>query len=125
VPEAEAERIGQLYQGFTAKHFHEHAVAKHGLSCSYTWTKTYLQNRGYLKRTPRRGAHRRKRLRKPLVGMMLHHDGSRHFWIPSFESALDLIITLDGATGEIYSGFLVEEEGTFPTFRGLADVFVY
>ena len=92
VPEAEAERIGQLYreryQGFTAKHFHEHAVAKHGLNWSYTWTKTYLQNRGYLKRAPRRGAHRRKRLRKPLVGMMLHQDGSRHCWIPSFESAL-------------------------------------
>ena len=127
VPEAEAERIGQLYreryQGFTAKHFHEHALAKHGLNWSYTWTKSYLQNRGYLKRAPRRGAHRRKRLRKPLIGMMLHQDGSRHCWIPSFESALDLIITLDDATGEIYSGFLVEEEGTFSTFRGLTDVF--
>lgn len=127
VPAAEAERIGQLYreryQGFTAKHFHEHAVAKHGLGWSYTWTKTYLQNRGYLKRAPRRGAHRRKRLRKPLVGMMLHQDGSRHCWIPNFESALDLIMTLDDATGEIYSAFLVEEEGTFSTFRGLADVF--
>ena len=93
-------------------------MAKH-----YTWTKSYLQNRGYLKRAPRRGAHRRKRLRKPLIGMMLHQDGSRHCWIPSFESALDLIITLDDATGEIYSGFLVEEEGTFSTFRGLTDVF--
>ena len=113
----------ERYQGFTAKHFHEHAVAKHGLGWSYTWTKTYLQNRGYLKRAPRRGAHRRKRLRKPLVGMMLHQDGSRHCWIPNFESALDLIMTLDDATGEIYSAFLVEEEGTFSTFRGLADVF--
>ena len=45
VPEAEAERIGQLYreryQGFTAKHFHEHALAKHGLNWSYTWTNGY------------------------------------------------------------------------------------
>ena len=127
VAAAEAERIGRLYQdrylGFTAKHFHEHAVVKHGLRWSYTWTKTYLQNRGYLKKAPRRGAHRRKRLRKPLPGMMLHQDGSRHCWIPNFERALDLIITLDDATNEIYSGFLVEEEGTFSTFRGLADVF--
>lgn len=127
VPAGEADRIGRLYldryQGFTAKHFHEHAVAKHGLHWSYTWTKTYLQNRGYLKRAPRRGAHRRKRLRKPLLGMMLHQDGSRHCWIANFESALDLIITLDDATGEVYSGFLVEEEGTFSTFRGLAEVF--
>jgi transposase len=127
VPKAEAERLGRLYQerylGFTAKHFHEHAMLNHGLRWSYTWTKTYLQNRGYLKRAPRRGAHRRKRVRKPLPGMMLHQDGSRHCWIPNFEGALDLIITLDDATGQIYSAFLVEEEGTFSSFQGLADVF--
>lgn len=127
VPTADAERIGTLYRerylGFTAKHFHEYAVANHGLRWSYTWTKTYLQNRGYLKKAPRRGAHRRKRLRKPMPGMMLHQDGSRHCWIAGFESSLDLIITLDDATNEIYSAFLVEEEGTSSSFRGLADVF--
>jgi transposase len=124
---AEAEEIGRLYRerypGFTAKHFYEHAVRNHGLRWGYTWTKTYLQNRGYLKKAPRRGAHRRKRLRKPLPGMMVHQDGSRHCWIPAFERALDLIITLDDATGGIYSAFLVEEEGTFSSLRGLAEVF--
>ena len=34
----------------------------------------------------------------------------------------DLIVTLDDATSEIYPAFLVEEEGTFPSFRGLAEV---
>jgi len=56
---------------------------------------------------------------KPLPGMMLHQDGSRHCWIPSLDRALDLIITLDDATGQLYSAFLVEEKGTFSSFRGL------
>jgi hypothetical protein len=33
---------------------------------------------------------------------------------------LDLIVTLDDATSEVYSGFLVEE-GAFSSFRGLAE----
>ena len=127
VPAAEAEDIETLYRerylGFTAKHFHEHAVRNHGLRWGYTWTKTYLQERGHLKKAPRRGAHRRKRVRKPLPGMMLHQDGSRHCWLPGLAGALDLIVTLDDATGTIYSAFLVEEEGTFSSLQGLCEVF--
>lgn len=127
VPAVEAEEVERLYreryEGFTAKHFHEHLVQSHGLRWGYSWTKTYLQNRGYIQKAPRRGAHRRKRPRKPLPGMMLHQDGSRHHWIPGFDRALDLIVTLDDATNEVYSAFLVEEEGTFSSFRGLAQVF--
>ena len=37
--------------------------------------------------------------------------------------ALDLIVTMDDATGTIYSAFLVEEEGTVSTFRALLEVF--
>ena len=36
--------------------------------------------------------------------------------------ALDLIVTLDDATSEIYSAFLVEEEGTTSSFRARAEV---
>jgi hypothetical protein len=32
-------------------------------------------------------------------------------------------VTLDDATGAIYSAFLVEEEGTASTFRALKEVF--
>jgi hypothetical protein len=35
---------------------------------------------------------------------------------------MDLIVTMDDATSEIYSAFLVEEEGTASTFRGLLEV---
>jgi hypothetical protein len=48
-------------------------------------------------------------------------DGSRHAWLEG--QALDLIVTLDDATGAIYSAFLVEEEGTASTFQALNEVF--
>lgn len=121
--EIEVERLYRTrYAGFTAKHFHEHLTRDHGFAWGYTWTKTFLQSKGLLERAKRRGAHRRKRPRRPLPGMMLHQDGSRHEWLCG-QPALDLIVTLDDATGAIYSAFLVEEEGTASTFRALAEVF--
>lgn len=110
------------YRGWNVKHFHEHLEKRHGFLWSYTWTKTQLQLSGLIERAPRRGAHRRKRERKPCTGMMLHQDGSRHEWLCG-RSALDLIVTLDDATSEIYSMFLVEEEGTASTLRAFLEVF--
>jgi transposase len=112
----------ERYLGFTAKHFHEHSVRDHGFGWGYTWTKLFVQSKGFLAKAPRKGAHRRKRVRRPLPGMMLHQDGSRHDWLES-QPALDLIVTMDDATGEIYSAFLIEEEGTASTFRALKEVF--
>jgi transposase len=126
VPADRAEEVEALYreryQGFTAKHFHEHLVKDHGFGWGYTWTKLHLQWKGLLPKAPRKGAHRRKRERRPLPGMMLHQDGSRHEWLEG-QPPLDLIVTLDDATGEIYSAFLTEEEGTASTFRALNEVF--
>jgi transposase len=124
VPEADAEEVERLYReryaGFTAKHFHEHLLREHGFRWGYTWTKTYLQGRGLLAKAPRRGAHRRKRPRRPMVGMMLHQDGSRHPWLAG-QPPLDLVVTLDDATSTIYSALLVEEEGTVSSFLALAE----
>jgi hypothetical protein len=53
--------------------------------------------------------------------MMLHQDGSRHAWLEG-QPQLDLIVTMDDATSEILSMFLVEEEGTASTFRALCEV---
>jgi transposase len=125
VPADRAEEVERLYreryQGFTVKHFHEHLIKDHGFGWGYTWTKLHLQWTGAVPKAPRKGAHRRKRERRPLPGMMLHQDGSRHEWLEG--QALDLIVTLDDATGAIYSAFLVEEEGTASTFRALKEVF--
>src|SRR5271166_4425373 len=126
VPVDRAEEVERLYreryQGFTVKHFHEHLVKDHGFGWGYTWTKLHLQWMGVVTKAPRKGAHRRKRERRPLPGMMLHQDGSRHAWLEG-QGALDLIVTMDDATGAIYSAFLVEEEGTASTFRALNEVF--
>jgi len=110
------------YSGFTAKHFHEHLVRDHAFTWGYTWTKLFLQSKGLLARAKRRGAHRRKRPRRPLPGMMLHQDGSRHEWLAGHD-AMDLIVTMDDATNAIYSAFLLAEEGTASTFRALLEVF--
>jgi hypothetical protein len=105
------------YWDFGVKHLYETLVAEHGLRRSYNWLRITLQAHGRIRPAPRRGAHRRKRPRRPMVGMMLHQDGSRHEWIAG--ETWDLIVTMDDATSEIYSAFFVAEEGTMSTFRGL------
>src|SRR5512135_3005425 len=88
----------ERYDGFTAKHFHEHLLRDHGFRWGYTWTKTFLHGRGLVTPAARRGAHRRKRpRRRPMAGMMLHQDASKHRWIPGLEAGFDLVITLDSA----------------------------
>lgn len=123
---AEVARVVRLYReryaDWTVKHFHERAQSRHGLSASYGWTKSVLQAAGLVRPAAKRSAHRKKRPRRPMVGMMLHQDGSRHLWLPALERQIDLIVTMDDATSDIYSGFFVEEEGTASSFRGLAEV---
>jgi len=124
-PEAELERMRALYQqhyqGFTIKHFHEKLAKRHGYKLGYTTTRLYLQKTGTVPPAPRRGAHRRQRPRRPMRGMLLHQDGAKHPWLTG-QPALDLIITMDDATSEIYAALLVEEEGTLSSFCGLVEV---
>lgn len=108
------------YRDFTVKHFHEKLAEGHGVTRSYTWVKNTLQAAGKVRRAPRRGAHRRKRPRRPMPGMMLHQDGSTHEWVPG--QWWDLIVTMDDADNRLYSGFFVEEEGTMSTFAALSEV---
>ena len=124
-PAEDIERMLGLYRDkysdFTVKHFHEKLLARHNYVLCYTVTKLHLQASGLVVPAPNRSAHRKKRARRPLPGMMLHQDGSRHVWIEGL-APLDLIVTLDDATSKILSAFLVEEEGTSSTFRGLREV---
>jgi transposase len=112
----------ERYRGFTAKHFHDKLRQHHGFALGYTWTKLRLQAAGLVPKAERRSAHRKKRPRRPLRGMMLHQDGSSHRWLPALDRELDLIVTMDDATSELYSAFLVEEEGTMSSFLALAEV---
>ena len=115
------EQFRTRYFDFTAKHFHEALRAeKPAFALSYTWTKSLLQQRGLIGIARGRSAHRKKRVRKPLPGMMLFQDGSTHEWLTG-QPDLDLIGTLDDATSEITSLFLTEQEGTASSFQGLAE----
>ena len=109
------------YSDFNVKHFHEQMVKRHNYTLGYTVTKVRLHAAGLVRPAIKRSAHRKKRPRRPMVGMMLHQDASTHAWLPGGVMH-DLVVTMDDATSEIYSAFLVEEEGTASTFRGLAEV---
>lgn len=112
----------QRYRDFTVKHFHEQLVKRHDYKLSYTVTRLALQSVGLVLPQKRRGgSHRQKRERRPLPGMLLFQDGSTHRWIGACDHDLDLVVTLDDATGAIYSAVLVEEEGTMSSFRGLSE----
>ena len=73
----DARSLPEVYRGWNVKHFHEHGLRDHRFRWGYTWTKTQLHTAGLVERAKRRGAHRRKRERKPCEGMMLHQDGCR------------------------------------------------
>ena len=72
VPSDRAEEVQALYRerysGFTVKHFQEHLVKDHDFGWGYTWFKLHLQWKGLIAKAPRKGAHRRKRERRPLPG---------------------------------------------------------
>jgi transposase len=108
------------YWDFGVKHLHETLVAAHGFGRSYNWLRITLQAHGRVQPAPRRGAHRRKRPRRPMVGMMLHQDGSPYEWLDG-RAPLDLVITMEDATSKVYSAILCEEEGTMSSFRGLGE----
>jgi len=125
-PLAELTRMQILYQeryrDFTVKHFHEQLVKRHNYKLSYTVTRLALHGAGLVRPQKRRGGtHRKKRERRPLPGMLLFQDGSTHRWIGALDHDLDLVVTLDDATGAIYSAILVEEEGTASSFLGLVE----
>ena len=124
-PVAEIERMlglyRDVYRGFTVKHFHEHLARRHDYVLGYTVTKLHLQRAGLVVRARGRSAHRKKRPRRPMVGMLLHQDASTHAWLAG-GARHDLVVTLDDATGAIYSAFLVDQEGTASSLRGLREV---
>src|SRR5476651_104123 len=125
VPVATVEKVFALYRekyfDLNVQHFHEKLQAEHGIKLSYTWVKQALQGAGLVARGRKRGAHRKRRERRPLPGMLLHIDGSRHQWFQD-ERWYDLIVILDDATSEIYYAQLVEEESTATVMAGLKEV---
>lgn len=112
------EQYRRRHDGWSAKHFYAW-YRRDGGARSYTWVKNRLQEAQLVPKAEKRGAHRKRRERSPLAGMLLHQDGSTHEWVPG--QMWDLIVTLDDATNAHYSMFFVEEEGTLSSFRGVQE----
>src|ERR1700674_4381151 len=125
VPLAVVEQVLGLYReryhDLNVRHFYEKLSQEHAIGLSYSWVKQALQGAGLVARGRKRGVHRKRRPRRPLPGMMLHIDGSRHRWFQD-ERWYDLIVILDDATSEIYYAQLVEEESTVTVMVGLKEV---
>ena len=107
------------HSGWNVKHFHSW-YKREGGTRSYTWVKKRLQQAHLVPKADKRGAHRKRRARCALPGMMIHQDGSTHAWVAGQQ--WDLIVTMDDATSEHYSMFFVEEEGTASSLRGVREV---
>lgn len=126
VPLATLEQVLQLYRttytGFNVQHFHEKLVESHGVTLSYSWVKHALQVAGLVPRHRKRGPHRRRRERRPVPGMLLHLDASRHAWVPGDATTYDLVSISDDATNELYYACLVDEESTREVLRALRAV---
>jgi transposase len=112
---------GDKYSDLNVRHFHEKLREAHGIELSYTWVKRALQGAGLVKLGRKRGVHRKRRPRRPLPGMLLHLDGSRHRWFQD-DRWYDLIEVLDDATSETYYAQLVEEESTRTVMAALKAV---
>lgn len=126
VPMATAEKVLQLYGeqyfDFNVRHFHEKLTEEHGIELSYTWVKNALQGAGLVAKKKKRGAHHKRRARRPLPGMMLHIDGSTHAWLGPEHEQFDLVTVMDDATSEIYYARFVEEENTESIMAALRSV---
>ena len=112
---------GEKYFDLNVRHFHEKLREEHGIWLSYTWVKQALEGAGLVKKRRQRGPHRKRRPRRPLPGMLLHLDGSRHRWF-SDDRWYDLLVVLDDATSEIYYAQLVEQESTRTVLGALRQV---
>jgi transposase len=111
----------EQYSDFNVRHFHEKLREQHRIEISYTWVYAALTGAGLIAKKRRRAPHRRRRERRPMPGMMLHIDGSKHRWFQD-DRWYDLLVILDDATSEICYAQLVEEESTRTVMRGLREV---
>jgi transposase len=125
VPMETAERVLGLYRekyfDLNVRHFHEKLREQEGIRLSYSWVKQALQGAGLVARRRKRGPHRKRRPRRPLPGMLLHIDGSKHRWFQD-DRYYDLIVILDDATSQIYYAQLVEEESTRTVMAAVREV---
>ena len=108
-----AEKVLRLYRekyfDFNMSHFYDKLTKHHNIHLSYNWVRLALEGAGLVEKRNRRDPHRKRRPRKPLVGMMLHMDGSPHDWFGN-GTEYDIVTISDDASNEVYDIALVDEE---------------
>ena len=116
VPCAVAEQVLRLYRekyfDFSVRHFHEKLREEHGFAYSYICIEQLLQGAGLVMKA---------RKRRPMAGMLLRIDASRHQCCVR-DRWHDRLVVLDDATSEICYEQLVEEESTATVLAALAEV---
>jgi transposase len=114
IPLETAEEILQLYRreyyDFNVSHFYDKLREKK-IKASYNWVRLALQGAGLVPVYKRGEKHRKRRPRKPLIGMMLHMDGTPHDWFGD-GSEYDLVTITDDANNEVYDIALVAQENS-------------
>ena len=107
------------YSDFTVKHFHEELRKRHHYTLGYTVTRLALQSAGLV----RQGQTARRLARSVTGGHCLgccclgRFDASLDRRVGH---DLDLVVTMDDATGAIYSAILVERKARCRVFSGCA-----
>jgi transposase len=110
-----------VYADFWLRHFYEHVTEKQGVKVSYNWLRLMLQEAGVVEKEPARGRYRRRRERRPMVGLLVHLDASTHEWITGLPMQ-DLVVALDDADGRMLYARFFPQEGTASTFAALEAV---
>jgi len=113
MPLEKAEKILKLYRekyfDFNISHFYDKLRGEHKIKISYNWVRLALEGAGLIKKRTRHDKHRKRRPRKPLVGMMIHMDGSPYDWLGN-GTMCDLVHAYDDANNKLYDIELVKEE---------------
>lgn len=122
MPLEKAEKILKLYRekyfDFNISHFYDKLRGEYNIKISYNWVRLALEGAGLIKKRARHDKHRKRRPRKPLVGMMIHMDGSPYDWL-SNGIMCDLVHAYDDANNKLYDIELVKEEDAATCMRVL------
>ena len=105
------------YWDFDVKHLHDDRwLPRMATGAVTTDCRITSQAHGRVRPAPRRGAHRRKRPRRPMIGMKLQ-GWLAHEWVAG--EMWELIVTMEDATMEICLAFFVARRGRCRRSLGL------
>lgn len=99
------------YEDYNSLHFQEILAEEHGIQISYSTLQSIRRTVGYP--TPRKKKvtkHRRRRVPRPIYGMMLQADASIHAWLEERGPKLALVAMIDDATNKVWATFRAYED---------------